>query len=164
LEPATKEVLPLAFTGSFIMARIRLDIPPHLPFRTSTVVRITDLNYGAHLGNDRVLSLIHDARAQLLAEIGVMETDAFGVGMAMVDAAIQYKAEGFFQDKLEITVGTCDFTSRSWDFVYRIHLPDKGKVLALAKTGMVAFDYTARKVTDIPAPLLEALQRYSARD
>ncbi len=141
------------------MARIRLDIADPLPYRTTTEVRISDLNYGAHLGNDRVLSLVHEARARYLTSIGITELDAFGVGMTMVDAVIQFKAEGFFGDRIEISMGTCDFTPKSWDFIYRLTLLDKGKVLAMAKTGMVAFDYTTRKVVAIPAPFLLELKK-----
>jgi acyl-CoA thioester hydrolase len=136
------------------MARLTLSIPETLPFHTTLHIRITDLNYGAHLGNDRVLAFLHEARARYLARWGITETDAYGVGMAMVDAAIQFKAEGFFGDRVEAWVGVTDLSAKSWDFLYRLELPDRGKVLALAKTGMVAFDYRERKVTRIPEALL----------
>lgn len=139
------------------MARIRLDIPETLPFCTQLDIRITDLNYGGHLGNDRLLSLVHEARFRYLQHLGISELDACGVGMAMVDAAIQYQSEGFFGDKIEAWVGTGDFTANSWDFLYRLRLPERNKVLALVKTGMVTFDYQARKVCPLPGPLRQLL-------
>ena len=40
------------------MARIKIDLPDSFSFSTSFAVRITDLNYGAHVGNDKVLSFL----------------------------------------------------------------------------------------------------------
>ena len=39
------------------MARIRLSMPEKFIFTTELPVRITDLNYGGHVGNDVFLSL-----------------------------------------------------------------------------------------------------------
>ncbi len=136
------------------MARIKLDIPDNLPFSTEISIRITDLNYGNHLGNDRLLAYLQEARVQWLDSLHLSELEAFGVGFLQVDSAILYKAEGFFGDRVFVQVGTTDWTRKSWDFVYRLSLPDKGdQILALAKTGMVAFNYDTRKVVDVPDAL-----------
>ncbi len=140
------------------MARIKLDIPDTLPFQTEIRIRINDLNYGNHLGNDRLLAYMQEARVQWLTTLGISELDAHGVGFLQVDSAIQYKAEGFYNDRIVIQVGTTDWTVKSWDFVYRMTLPDQdNRLLALAKTGMVAFDYDSRKVVSIPERLREDL-------
>lgn len=143
------------------MARIRLEIPDRLPFTTMLTIRITDVNYGGHLGNDRLLSYVHEARARFLAERRITELDACGVGMAMVDAAILFKAEGFMGDRVEISLGCVDMSARSWDFVYRLWMPDRKALLAEAKTGMVAFDYALRRVTLIPPGLRTILEAAS---
>lgn len=121
------------------------------------VIRVTDLNYGAHLGNDRVLGLAHEARTRLLAGMGASEMDVFGIGMAMVDAVVLFKSEGFLGDRLLVSMGVADISSRSWDFLYRFWLPDRSRELALVKTGMVGFDYTTRKVAELPQPFRERL-------
>lgn len=143
--------------------RIKLDIPESLPFQTGIVVRVTDLNYGNHLGNDRMLAYLQEARVQWLTSLGLTELDAHGVGFMQVDAAIQYKTEGFYDDHIIIQVGTADWTAKSWDFVYRLILPDQeNRILALAKTGMVAFDYATRKVVHVPGRLREDLDGRSS--
>ena len=59
------------------------------------------------------------------------------------------------QRPIRIEVGTADWTPKNWDFVYRLTLPDQdNRLLALAKTGMVAFDYTTRKVVHVPDPCI----------
>ena len=52
------------------MARLQLDPLPRYTFQVEMAVRVTDLNYGGHLGNDRLLSLVHEARVAFLAEHG----------------------------------------------------------------------------------------------
>jgi acyl-CoA thioesterase FadM len=44
------------------MARVRFEIQGPEVFRTRLRVRVDDVNYGGHLGNDAVLTLCHEAR------------------------------------------------------------------------------------------------------
>ena len=67
-------------------------------------IRITDLNYGGHVGNDTILSLLHGARVQFLAHHGFKELEAAGVGLIMSDVAIEFKNELFYGDTLIISV------------------------------------------------------------
>lgn len=46
------------------MARVHVQIPAHTHFEATVPVRVTDLNYGNHLGNDALLSIMHEARMQ----------------------------------------------------------------------------------------------------
>lgn len=155
IQPRLPEAVQIKYLA---FMRIKLNIPDALPFQTEIRVRITDLNYGNHLGNDRLLAYMQEARVQWLTSLGLTELDAHGVGFLQVDAAIQYKAEGFYNDRIIIQMGTADWTAKSWDFVYRLILPDQeNRILALAKTGMVAFDYSTRKVVHLPGRLREDL-------
>jgi acyl-CoA thioesterase FadM len=43
------------------MARIKIELPQSFSFTCRIPVRITDINYGGHAGNDTVLSIIHEA-------------------------------------------------------------------------------------------------------
>ena len=57
------------------MPRIKLKPLNYYSFQTEITVRVTDLNYGGHLGNDKLLSLIHEARVAFLACFGFSEMD-----------------------------------------------------------------------------------------
>lgn len=139
------------------MARITLTIPEILPFQTKLKLRITDMNYGGHLGNDVVLSLMHEARVQYLASFGFSEMDAAGASIIMGDCAIVYKAEGFYGQSLVAEAGAGDWGRASFDIYYRFTVEESGKVLAEAKTGIVCFDYSNRKVQSVPEKLIAAL-------
>jgi acyl-CoA thioesterase FadM len=127
-----------------------LDLPEEFRFTTEVNVRIGDVNYGGHLGNDAVLSLIHEARVRFLKEYGFTEADIEGVGLIMTDTVIVFKSEGFYGDVLIIDVTIEDLTRCGCDFIFRITNKDTGKEIARAKTGIVFFDYRDRKVVEVP--------------
>jgi acyl-CoA thioesterase FadM len=132
------------------MPRIKIELPEKFLFKTEIPVRITDINYGGHLGNDSLLSIIHEARVRFLIHLGYSEKDVEGSGIIMTDAAIQYKAESFYGDNLLIEVGVIDFSKIGCDIVYRISNKNFKKEIALAKTGIVFFDYKNKKVVAVP--------------
>lgn len=132
------------------MARIKLDIPPKFHFSTRIKVRITDINYGNHLGNDSLLSLMHQARIEFLEHLGYTEMNVESVGLIMSDVAIQYKNEAYAGDELLFEMTAYDFSVTSFDMFYLISRVNDQKVIALAKTNMVCFDYQQRKMMDVP--------------
>jgi len=133
------------------MARVKIGLPEKFIFKTEIVIRVSDLNYGAHLGNDSILTICHEVRLRFLNHFGYSELDIEGSGIIMTDAAIQYKAEGFYADKLIIEIGVMDFTKKGCDFVYRLTNKETQKVIALAKTGIVFYDYKNKKVVSVSA-------------
>lgn len=132
------------------MARLKLEISGPLEFSTEIGVRITDMNYGGHLGNDALLSLIHEARVRFLKHHGFTEADIGGAGIIMSDVAIVYKAECFYGDVLRFDVGVRDIGRSGCDVVYRIYNKEKGNEVAVAKTGIVFFDYGSRTIVGVP--------------
>ena len=139
------------------MARVKIALPATFLFATQLPVRITDLNYGGHLGNDALLSILHEARVQYLAHLGTAEFDAATrLGFIMADVAIEYKGEAFHGDVLRIEVGPLDLHKYGFDLVYWVK-NQTGKEIARAKTGMLCFDYTTRKLRGLPAELAAKL-------
>ena len=141
------------------MPRVEVELPERFLFRTEIPVRIDDINYGGHLGNDAVLALLQEARLRFLGTHGWSELDVCGVGMIMADAAVVYRSEGKHGMVLAAELAIADLRSRSCDFVYRLTDTATGREIARAKTGMVFFDYQERKVVSVPAPFLAAISR-----
>jgi acyl-CoA thioester hydrolase len=131
------------------MARIKLDLPEAFPYRTTLTVRVTDLNYGNHLGNDALLGMVHEARVRFLATMGYSELDVEGVGLLMADCAIVYKAQGFLGDRLDISVAAGAFTRVGCELFYLLEKAN-GQEVARVKTGMVFFDYATQTVQPVP--------------
>jgi len=133
------------------MARVKLSMAGvDFCFRTEMDVRITDINYGRHVGNDAMLGLLHEARMRFLASQGFSEQDIGGAGILMGDVILQYKAVALYGDALVVEMGLADMERRIFDLMYRVTRPADGATIALAKTGMVAFDYTANRPVNLP--------------
>jgi acyl-CoA thioester hydrolase len=130
------------------MPRVKLDLPTKTVFTTKISVRVTDINYGGHLGNDSLLSILHEARVQFLKKFGFTESNIGGVGIIMSDAVLVYKTEVFYGDVLTIEIGVDDLQAVGADITYRVLV--SGKEAARAKTGIVFFDYGNRKIVQAP--------------
>jgi acyl-CoA thioester hydrolase len=130
------------------MARLSIHLPTTFNFTATIPVRITDLNYGGHVGNDSILSIIHEARAQFFKSFGYSETDFAGVGTIMSDVAINFKNELFYGDVISASVAVANISRATFDILYLLKKEDI--VVAEAKTGMVCFDYDRKKVVALP--------------
>jgi acyl-CoA thioester hydrolase len=135
------------------MARIKIDIPASFSFSISFFVRITDLNYGGHVGNDKVLSFLHEARVQYLQSLGYSELNMEGVGMIMADASLVFKNEIYYGEELLISVQPVECGRVGFDLIYKIEKKREGQLLVvvLAKTAMICYDYGLKKVVGLPA-------------
>lgn len=132
------------------MARIKIDMPDNYLFSTVMDVRISDINYGNHLGNDSVLSFVHEARTRFFRQYGYTEMDVEGLGIIMTDSAIVYKAEGFHGDQIQIDITVGDFNKYGCDIFYLMTNKATAVEIAHVKTGIVFFDYDVRKVAGLP--------------
>ncbi|WP_370060390.1 acyl-CoA thioesterase, partial [Neptunomonas phycophila] len=121
------------------MARIKLEMPEHFIFSTVLPIRISDINYGGHLGNDAVLSMIHEARVRFLNNYHYTEQNIDGRGLIMTDSAIVYRSEGFYGDLIQIDVAVGDFNKYGCDIFYLLSNKKTAEELAIAKTGVVFF-------------------------
>jgi len=132
------------------MARIKIDIPEKNVFSTKIPVRITDINYGGHLGNDALLSIVHESRLQFLNHFGYTEIDIEGTSIIMADVAIVYKAEVFYGDVLTVDIAVGDLQRMSCDIFYRVRNTKDDSEVARVKTGIVFFDYNEHKPVTMP--------------
>ena len=133
------------------MARVKLALPEKFSFKTEIALRISDINYGGHLGNDSVLSLAHEARLRCMNDAGFSgELDCGGAGTIMTDSVIVYKKQGYYGDIVEVQVAVCDFSNLGCDFMYLITNKKTGEELARVKTGIVFYDYKIGKVVTVP--------------
>ncbi len=123
------------------MSRIKIKLPEFFHFTTEIPVRINDLNYGGHVGNDSFLSIIQEARVRFLKSLGYTEIDIEGVGIIMVDSLINYLRECFYGDVLIIDISVSNFDERGCDFFYRITKKSDKSPVVNAKTGILFYDY-----------------------
>src|SRR5688572_21136575 len=146
------------------MARIKISLPQNFSFTVSIPVRITDVNYGGHVGNDTILSLVHEARMQYLKQLGYTEMQFAGVGLIMADAGIEFKNQLYYEDVVLVSIACTDYSKVSFDLYYKLEKVvrndsnSKKILVAAAKTAMVCFDYTNKKIVAIPEEVRRKMQ------
>lgn len=126
------------------MPRIKIDLPvKYFNIEINIPVRITDVNYGDHVGNDSLVAIIHEARVQFLNHYGYTELDIEGIGLIMSDLMVEFKNESFYKDIILVKIGAGDISKVSFELIYQLTTLRENKKIAIAnaKTTMICFDY-----------------------
>jgi acyl-CoA thioester hydrolase len=132
------------------MSRVKIELPACWSFSAAFPVRITDLNYGRHVGNDTMLAYLQEARVQWLRSLGYpSELLAEPVGLILVDLAVRFKAELGAGDTVRVELAVAEWDKLGFELVYRVSKAD-GAEAARATTRFVFFDYATRRLA--PAP------------
>lgn len=141
------------------MERIKVSLPDHFGFSAVIPIRITDLNYGGHVGNDVFLSLVHEARQQFLHHHGYSELSFAGTSLIMADAAIEFKRELVYGDQVKVSVAASGFDKLGFDLYYLLEIKagDQWALAAKVKTGMLCFDYAAKKKVAVPREAIDKM-------
>ena len=137
------------------MARIKINFPTDFVYQTEIPVRITDINYGGHMGNNVYLEIMQEARIRFLKSHGLSEVDSAGASIILGDAAVVYKMEVFYGDTLIVKIAADDFSRMSCDLKYQVLNKATGKEVARGKTAVVFFDYKTRSIVDMPEKFKE---------
>lgn len=142
------------------MARIKLVFPENIIYSLTIPVRISDINYGNHLGNDALVSILHEARVHWLNSLNYSELNIEGKSIIMNELAVNYLKEMFYGDIIKIELSVGDITGLGFELYYRMSINKNGENLisAIAKTGLIFFDYTAKKTSSIPDVFVEKIK------
>ena len=100
--------------------------------------------------NDALISMLSEARVQLLSHYKIDEVGHSGLGILVTDLATVYQAEIYYPETLVFDVGITDFNRYGGDFVFRVTRERDDAAVAQAKYGFVFFDFGEKLVTPIP--------------
>ena len=135
---------------------MKIELPDSFRFQTEIPIRISDINYGGHLGHDTVLSVVHEARVRFLKKKGFTESDVGGCGIILSDAAIVYASEAFHGETLVVAVSPGESGRTSCDLLYLLTDKKSGREVARARTRVVFYDYTRKRPVKAPEAFAEA--------
>lgn len=137
------------------MARLKIELPQKILASVLIPVRITDINYGNHVGNNSIVEIIHEARVQFLKQYGFTELNIAGAALIMSELLVEFKMESFYNDVLEIKIFSGEITRVSFELFYEISVKrnEQKIIIAHAKTGMVCYNYEIKKVSALPGEL-----------
>src|SRR5215216_6702263 len=125
--------------------------PQAYPYTINIEVAFRDIDMMGHVNNAVYLSYLETARIKFLVEL--LELNRPGnMPLIMAEATLSYKAPAFFGEQLTIGTGVSRFGVKSFDMLYQITGAD-GRLVVLAKTVQVAYDYAASKTVVVPDSL-----------
>lgn len=139
------------------MPRVQIEKPERFVFSTELPLYISHINYGGHLDNALLLTLVSEARVRFFKSLGYTELNVEGVGLIMADAAVQYRSEAFHGETMVVELAPLDLHGKGFDLVFRMSDRATGREVAVGKSGMLFFDYAQRKVQAVPAAFLEKI-------
>jgi YbgC/YbaW family acyl-CoA thioester hydrolase len=134
------------------MARMKIELPQFFSFEYTMPVRVTDINYGGHVGNDRYLVFMQEARVAWLAKYGYSELSFAGTGLIISQSFIEYKKELKYGDTIKIQLQATNPGKYGFDLYYCILLTssDEPVIVAKACTTILCYDYTNKKLVCLP--------------
>ena len=142
------------------MERVKLEFPEQaIVHRHGLMVRVTDMNYGHHLGHDAVISLLHEARAAALAHLGLHEGDMGGYPSVAADLAVQYQAESRWPDALTVETAIPEPARKAITVYHRMRRDSDQRIVATARLNLMVVDPQAGRAVAVPEAVRDALAR-----
>ena len=120
------------------------------------------MNYGGHLDNALLLTLVSEARVRFFQSLGYTELDIEGAGIVVSDAALQYRSEAFHGELMVVRMGVTDLGRKGFDMVWSMSEQSSQREVARGKTGIVFFNYDTRKTAPMPAAFRDKLAKFKA--
>ena len=124
-------------------------------FAGTYTIRVGDINYGGHMGNDKALLLFHDARLHFLGQYGFSESDIGGPGLIMSEAHVFFKKEVFREDEIKVFIHIEELHNISLVMYYSV-MRDDIEVMH-GSTKLVVFDYEKKKVAKVPDAFIKIM-------
>ena len=131
------------------MARIQFNDFDDAVFSTNLVCP-PPLHPGAHTDNVQLLQLASVARFRFFEWLGYRETNVEGVQIFVGDQAVQYKAEAFPEQSVEVQMAVRDIAGKGFDMVYRLVDASSGHIISLGKIGIVCVDRQTKRPCALP--------------
>ena len=119
------------------------------PFVHRETVRFRDLDPMGHVNNSVYLTWIETARIEFLRSFGAFDKpDTNEMAMILARAEVDFRAPLAFGEEVTVGVRASRFGTKSFDLEYELRSGDR--VVAKAKTVLVAYDYGRNEATEIP--------------
>jgi acyl-CoA thioester hydrolase len=127
-------------------------------FHKTLTVRVSDLNYGNHVGHQNYLSYFQEARVAYLNQFGYSEMDIGGCGIIMAEAGCKYKQALFLNDTIHVASTVVGFKSKGFTMAYQIERDHV--VCAEGFTVNLGYDYQSKKVVRLPEEFIRRIKAF----
>jgi acyl-CoA thioester hydrolase len=139
------------------MGRIQLEFSGPVRYGETLRLGADDVSRRGHLGHDRLVWLLNRLRPRFFARLGFDEAAIDGGGLILADLALVCRSEAFAGEELAVEVAVGEVSRKGLELLFRVTARTDDRPVALAKAGMVLFDYRRRRAMELPAALRQAL-------
>jgi YbgC/YbaW family acyl-CoA thioester hydrolase len=106
--------------------------------------RISDINYGNHVGHIELLNLLHEVRMQFLKKYHLNEIEMEGCALMVRELKIKYINQSFWNDELKIHLELKESRAKII-FNYSIHNLSKNNLTGHAEIIMLLINKNTQK-------------------
>jgi acyl-CoA thioester hydrolase len=122
-------------------------------------VRFSDTDALGHVNNAVYLSYLESARVDYLRELlGAKKIEELGVIIARVE--IDYKSPAFHHETMRVGCRVEEIGGSSIKMDYRVEDRDTGRLVALAKSVLVTYDYALKRVVRVSDEWREKMEDF----
>lgn len=111
-------------------------------------VRVSDLNYGNHVGYQNFFSFFQEARIAYLRQFDYSELDIGGCGIIVAEANCKYKRELHLNDAITVACGISKLKSKMFTMEYMISKDDV--ICAKGYTINLCYDHHGKSIARMP--------------
>lgn len=127
-------------------------------FSIPLTVRVSDLNYGNHVGYQNFFSFFQEARIAYLAQFGFSELDIGGCGIIVAEANCRYKQELYLNDAITVACAVRALKSKMFIMDYCISM--EKTICAQGFTKIMCFDHQTKSVGRVPEVFVQAVTKF----
>ncbi|WP_320046524.1 thioesterase family protein [uncultured Ilyobacter sp.] len=122
-------------------------------------VRISDINYGGHMGNERALVAFQQARIEWLETLGLSEL-SIGEERGLIQrrANVEYLREISLGDILNVKIYPVEIRGSYFVLAHEVSNQD-GVTVLTGNVTLGSFDYNNKRLAKIPGALKEILEK-----
>ena len=136
-------------------------MPPGFTHRIE--VRFRDCDALGHVNNAVYFTYFEQARAVMAETLGLRrELAGSGLGVILVHAACDYKAQVVFGDQVDVEVRVTAVGRTSFTSEYRARRARDEAVVALGRAVQAVFDYEAGRTAPVPDGLRAKIEALTA--
>lgn len=122
-------------------------------------VRFADTDALGHVNNAVYLNYLEVARVDYLQKV-LSRQDVKDFGVILARCEIDYKSPAFHHETLRVGCRVIELGGSSINMEYRVEDKKTGRLVALAKTVLVTYDYALGRPVRIPQELREKMEAY----
>ena len=144
------------------MPRIQYDLPESFVFSTELSIYTSHINWGGHLDNAQLLSLVGEARSRFFLWLDYEEKRVEDCSIVIGDVLAQYKSEAFYGETMQVHLAVTDFNRYGFDLAFQMTDLATGREVSRGKQGVVFISLADKKISPLPEAFRQRLQERSA--